>query len=162
MWGGDIQFLVLSIERRKNTPKQTNKQSNKQTQNPKTFLVSFLWKLCRPLIVVRWRTFQCQVQLELDGTFPCSLHRWRTYEAGIAPAFAVSLRKEAPHVRLSAQAGVGVNSFSNNPQRGLPPAVKVLGFLTVKQQSISGALCLDARATVEFFLIREVSLKIGV
>lgn len=64
-------------------------------------------------------------------------------------AFAVSLQKEAPHVRLFTQACVGVTSFSNNPQRGLPPAAKALGFLTAKPSSISGALCLEARAHYE-------------
>lgn len=96
------------------------------------FLVSCLWKPYRPLIAMRWETFQCQVQLELDGKSWCSLHRWKTCEAGTASASAASLKKDAPHVMLSTRACVGVNSSSSNPKRGLSTAVKVFSFFGAK------------------------------
>lgn len=85
---------------------------------------------------------QCQVRVELDGKSWYSLHRWRICEVGTASAFAASLRKDAPHVRLSTGACVGVNSPSNNPKRGLPIAVKVFNFLRAK----SSNQCLFSRS----------------
>lgn len=85
-----------------------------------------------PTMSLKWWTFQCQVQLELDAKSWYSLHRWTTCETGTASAFATSLRKDAPHVRLCTWACVGVNSPSNNPKRGLSTAVKVFDFLRAK------------------------------
>lgn len=89
------------------------------TSKKYSFLMSPFWKPYMPLISWRWRTFQCQVQLGLDGKSWYSLHRWTTCEVGTASAFAASLRKDAPHVRLSTWVYVGVSNPSNNPQRGL-------------------------------------------
>lgn len=93
------------------------------------------WKPFRPLISLRWCTFQCQVQLELDGKSWYSLHRWRTREVGTSSASAASLRKDAPHVRLFTWARVRVNSPSNNPRRGPSTAVKVFNFLRAKNSN---------------------------
>lgn len=101
------KLLILSFE------------SRLITQKKYFFLVIPLWKPFKPLLSLRWWTFQCQIPLELDGKSWYSLHRWRTCEVGTVSAFAASLRKDAPHVRLSTWACFGVNSPSNNPKRGL-------------------------------------------
>ena len=100
-----------------------------------SFLVSPFWKPSMPLTSLRWWTFQCQVQLELDGKSWYSLHRWKTRDIGTASAFATSLRKDAPHVTLSTWACVGVSNPSNNPQRGLSTAVKVFDFPRAKNSN---------------------------
>lgn len=119
------QLLILSFESRLITPKKYS------------FLVSPPWKPFRPLISLRWCTFQCQAQLGLDGESWYSLHRWRTRDVGTISASAASLRKDAPRVSLFTWACVSVNSPSSNPQRGLPTAVKVLNFLRAKNSNQS-------------------------
>lgn len=117
------QLPILSFERRFITPKKYS------------FLVSPSWKPFRPLISLRWCTFQCQAQLGLDGESWYSLHRWRTRDVGTISASAASLRKDAPHVSLFTWACVSVNSPSSSPQRGLSTAVKVFNFLRAKNSN---------------------------
>lgn len=140
------KLLILSFE------------SRLITQKKYFFLVIPLWKPFKPLLSLRWWTFQCQIPLELDGKSWYSLHRWRTCEVGTVSAFAASLRKDAPHVRLSTWACLVSTALPTIPKEVFYSceSLQLLQNQEPKSVPFQQIFVKIEEHTMKFFSIREV------